>query len=47
MGLIRNLFPRLYDDTERQVTSLMRDINKAFEDIHKGKVIKAVLVMDE
>ncbi|MCR4846685.1 MAG: NAD(P)-dependent alcohol dehydrogenase [Eubacterium sp.] len=23
------------------------DINKAFEDIHKGKVIKAVLVMDE
>jgi mRNA-degrading endonuclease RelE of RelBE toxin-antitoxin system len=43
MGLIRNLFPRLYDDTERQVTSLMRDINKAFDDFDFDATVDSIV----
>lgn len=43
MGLIRNLFPRLYDDTERQVTSFMRDINKAFDDFDFDATVDSIV----
>lgn len=43
MGLIRNLFPRLYDDTERQVASLMRDINKAFDDFDFDATVDSIV----
>ena len=43
MGLLRNLFPRLYDDTERQVTSLMRDINKAFDDFDFDATVDSIV----
>ena len=43
MGLIRNLFPRLYDDTERQVTSIMRDINKAFDDFDFDATVDSIV----
>lgn len=43
MGLIRNLFPRLYDDTERQVTSLMKDINKAFDDFDFDATVDSIV----
>ena len=43
MGLIRNLFPRLYDDTERQVISFMRDINKAFDDFDFDATVDSIV----
>ena len=43
MGLIRNLFPRPYDDTERQVTSFMRDINKAFDDFDFDATVDSIV----
>lgn len=43
MGLLRNLFPRLYDDTERQVTSFMRDINKAFDDFDFDATVDSIV----
>ena len=43
MGLIRNLFPRLYDDTERQVTSFMRDVNKAFDDFDFDATVDSIV----
>ena len=43
MGILKNLFPRLVDDGERQVTSLMNEVQKAFDDFDFDATMDSVL----
>lgn len=43
MGILRNLFPRLIDDSERQVSSLMNEVQRAFDDFDFDATFDSVL----
>ena len=43
MGILRNLFPRLIDDSERQMSSLMNEVQRAFDDFDFDARMDSVL----
>ena len=43
MGLLRNLFPRLIDDGERQALSIMNEVNRAFDNFDFDATIDSIM----
>ena len=43
MGLLRNLFPRLIDDGERQALSIMDEVNRAFDNFDFDATIDSIM----
>lgn len=43
MGLLRNLFPRLIDDGERQTLSIMDEVNRAFDNFDFDATMNSIM----
>lgn len=43
MGLLRNLFPRLIDDGERQALSIMNEVNRAFDNFDFDATMDSIM----
>ena len=43
MGLLRNLFPRLIDDGERQALSIMDEVNRAFDNFDFDATMNSIM----